>query len=162
MTENDVLQLVMRDIFPARTYIGIKNVSWGFFKYREADLIVISKSLLMYEVEAKCSVSDLKNEKKKKCYKRAKYYKPEDRITKKHYAMPEEVFEKAGDEVPADCGVILIYKVEKGYYKGQYKAKMHRAAKKIKGSRKLTSEEQIKLMRLGCLRQWAQKFKLKD
>ena len=84
------IQLALRnsDLFDQRSSLIVPNVSWGMLPY-EADLIGISKSGQVTEVEIKRSLSDLKADFKKR--HRHDY----ECVTYFFYCVPESLVEKA-------------------------------------------------------------------
>jgi len=113
-----------------RAVLGFgKNCLWDPQKVRgafnttgvagwEADIVVIQKSGLLYEVEVKVSVSDFRREFQTKSEKhealvsglrRRPFDAPFPTVVSRFYfAMPVEIWQKVKGEVPAWAGVILV------------------------------------------------------
>lgn len=128
-------------IWNTRTDIFIPNVSFGLLEY-EADLIIMSNTGYLTEIEIKRSIEDLKADFKKK------HTHNDEKIYRFFYCIPEsikinaiELFKEKNIN-PA----ILIYD-ETGIITrcGGFSEK---------GGRKLFIEEQLKLAKLGCFRFW--------
>lgn len=132
-------------LFGIRENIIVPNISWGFDGIHEIDLFVLRKSGLAIEIEIKRTISDLKADFKKK------HNHESSRITKLYYAIPKELLEKSISLIPEDAGIIVCYRLNDDE-RNIARASIHREAKIRKNSRKLTSEEQFKIARLGCMR----------
>lgn len=150
------MEIGIANMFGIRQNIIVPNVSWGF-KMHECDLFIIKKSGVAVEVEIKRSKSDLL----KDFEKRHNHVDREKRITEFYYAMPIELYEKCKDLIPENAGIIICEKCYNEWRKEYYvHARIKREAKRIKGARKLTVEEQLKVARLGTLRIWSLKQKI--
>lgn len=132
-------------LFGIRENIIVPNISWGFDGIHEIDLFVLRKSGLAIEIEIKRTISDLKADFKKK------HNHESSRIIKLYYAIPKELLEKSISLIPEDAGIIVCYRLNDNE-RNIARASIHREAKIRKNSRKLTSEEQFKIARLGCMR----------
>lgn len=139
------MEVAIAKYFGVRTHIVVPNVSWGFDGIHEIDLFVLRKSGLAIEIEIKRTISDLKADFKKK------HNHESSRITKLYYAIPKELLEKSISLIPEDAGIIVCYRLNDNE-RNIARASIHREAKIRKNSRKLTSEEQFKIARLGCMR----------
>ena len=133
--------------------IIVPNVSWGM-KLHECDLLIMSKKGYLTEVEIKTSLSDLKNDIKKR------HEHNDEKIKNLYFAIPEKL-EKHIAYIPSHAGIIVLH--EKQIYNDVYR-------KGIKEIRKpyswikvlpLSNEEQFQLARLGTMRIWMLKHKLK-
>ncbi len=144
---------------PIRNLI-IPNVRHGFLKY-EADLIVMTKSGYLSEVEIKISKSDFDNDFKKKHShgsKKIKYF---------YYAFPKDLMEKYNliEEVPNHAGVISVDRRRLRTLKINPFHKNHSGCEiekkpKLLYNYKLSLEEQYKLARLGAIRVWSLKQRM--
>ncbi len=144
-------------LFDIRKNIIVPNISWGFDGIHEIDLFVMRKSGLAIEVEIKRSISDLKADFKKG----HSHIDKKNRITKFYYAIPEKLLEKSLPLIPKDSGIILCYRINNNE-RNIARARIYKEAKIRKGSRKLTVEEQFKIVRLGCMRILKLKSKIID
>lgn len=132
--------------FNIRINLIIPNVSWGFFIH-ECDLLVVSKSGYLTEVEIKISLADLKKDIKKRHGHR------DDRIKNLYFAIPSKMV-KHIEYIPLHAGILSI--TSKGKVFELTKPKINTAAKPI------SIEDKLKLLRLGTMRIWGLKKKLID
>jgi len=147
------MELAISKMFGIRQHIIVPNISWGFLSH-EADLCVVSKAGCLKEIEIKRSFSDFNADFKKG----HTHGDRQNRITEFYYAIPIELLEKCLPLVPEGAGIITCHKDVKNIYKSY--ARIERKAKRIKGSRSLTTGEQLSIARLGCLRIWSGKAKI--
>jgi len=147
------MEIAISKLYGIRQNIIVPNISWGFLGH-EADLFIIKRSGTTVEIEIKRSLQDMKAEKNKGHNHKDK----QNRIGEFYYAFPIELLEKCREYVPEDAGIITCHKSVNNSY-GTY-ARFDRPAKRIKNSRKLTTEEQFKIAQLGCLRIMPLKEKL--
>ena len=148
MIELNKIELAVARKFGIRENIIVPNISWGF-NCHECDLFIIKKSGYAIEVEIKRSVSDLKADFKKE------HNHSDQRIKELYYAMPEDIYNKCVDLIPINAGIIVVMENGWGFY-----AKIKRKAKGQSNSRKLTTEEQLSIARLGTMRIWSLKSKI--
>ena len=134
---------------------------WSSLTLFEIDLLVLSKASYATAVEIKVSLSDLKNDLKKKHIvqldkvvytgKRGKehYFKPFKYF---YYAVPEALKEAALDQMPEFAGLLVIKKV--GYYNPVVMIdKIYEARKpQLLYSTKWTDKRKLELARLGTMR----------
>lgn len=156
------IEIALMKFFDIRKNIIVPNCYWGLYfskKLRlnhEADLVILSKSNLATEVEIKVSLQDLKNDFKKSKWK--SYKKSGNTInpifSKMFFAIPETLYEKSKNIIPANIGIITITEEE-------HKVKIIRKAKMNPKKVKWPDELKIKLLRLGCLRILGLKQKIK-
>ena len=146
------MEVAIANYFGYRQHIIVPNVSWGFFNH-ECDMFLIRKSGFGFEVEIKRSRSDMLADFKKK----HNHSDRKNRIVQLYYSFPEELTPKVRDLVPPECGII-----EDGYseWNTMPRAHMVRDAKRRKGAKRLTKDEQLKIARLGTLRIWTLKQKI--
>lgn len=88
----DEIQIALRNsgIWNKRQDIFIPNLSWGLLDY-EADLVIITKSGYLTEVEIKRSWEDFKADFKKN-------HKHDDpRVYNFHYCVPESILDRVVD-----------------------------------------------------------------
>lgn len=150
------LALIKMDEFNIRTNLVVPNVSWGFLNH-EADMLIMSKSGYLTEIEIKRSLSDLKADFKKK------HDHSDDRIKSFYYCVPLSLLQNAIDLcVENDRWVNGIIT-----YTEDAKLKINRIdflklgvkypTKKY--PRKLFLEEQFQIARLGSMRVWGMQKK---
>jgi hypothetical protein len=150
------MEVAIAKMFGIRQHIIVPNLSWGLIGMHECDLFLIKKSGVAVEVEIKRSKSDFLADFKKGHDHKDRLH----RITEFYYAFPENLVEKCIDLVPEHAGVIVCQRWVD--YKKQQKVSAHikKQPKRIKGARKLTEEEQLKVARLGTMRIWTLKEKI--
>lgn len=145
--------------FNPRINLVVPNISWGFFIH-ECDLIVLTKSGYLYEVEIKTRMSDLVKDSKK--YHRHTSLK----IRHLYFALPKYIFTgRALDIIPKDAGILTVdnpdtVTVERkpelwyrdlGDWDGNHGGR---------NEYKVSAEEKYQIARLGALRIWNLKEKL--
>lgn len=138
-----------------RNHVIIPNVSWGFFNSHEADIVILSPSGYLTEIEIKRSCSDLCNDFKKA----TTHY--ENKVENLYYAVPRAIAGKCWERIVESfhgnmpkCGVLTY--TEGGAIDIYKKApSLSAMAHKQKDSNRLFLEEQLKLARLGTMRYWS-------
>lgn len=150
------MEVAIAKMFGIRQHIIVPNLSWGFDGMHECDLFLIKKSGVGVEVEIKRTKSDFLADFKK----RHEHKDRLNRITEFYYAFPENLVDKCMEQIPEHAGIITCERYID--YKKQERVSAHikRQPKRIKGARKLTEEEQLKIARLGCMRIWSLKEKI--
>lgn len=139
------IECAVAEYFNPRVNLAIPNVSWGFLRY-EADLLILTKSARLYEVEIKVSKSDLKRDLKKT------HNHDDRRINKVFFAIPKELLKHA-DMIPDYAGILVV--------SGNWCCRKERDAPK-RNDYKLSDEEVSQLYRLGALKVWTAKRKFKE
>lgn len=146
------LAIVNSGIFNKRNDIIVPNVSWGLLNH-EADMVVMTKSGYLTEIEIKRSLEDFKADFKKD------HQHDDERVYKFYYCVPSlikdkviELLKTRHEFIPAvlsytEEGVVIDLKV--GF-------------PNTNRGRKLFLEEQLTIARLGCMRVWNLKQKLVD
>jgi hypothetical protein len=132
--------------------IIVPNVSWGLIGY-EADLLVMTKSRFLYEIEIKVSKSDLIRDGKKK------HNHNDPKISKLFFAVPSKLYNSifGGDNFldclyfPSHAGILVVDSV--GWVKEKRVSSNHY-------NYKLTDSEAFQLARLGTMRIWTLTDKL--
>lgn len=128
--------------FPYRRYLCVPNLSWGLDLDGEADLVALSPSDYLTEIEIKISVADFRHDASK--WKHRKHIKSL-LVSAFYYAMPGTIWPKVADEFPyAIAGLILL--------EGGCASVTHKAPSRP--CRKLTAVERSQLGRLGTMRYW--------
>lgn len=110
-------------------------------KMYEADLIYITKSGYLTEVEIKIDINDFRNDFKKKIYHSSSM------VSALYYAFPEVLYKKYEDEirerVEEIAGIITVC---------NYGCKIKAKAPKRKNIKALTDIEIKDFMRIGCMK----------
>ena len=143
------IELAIAKHYDTRHHIIVPNcyINFGTSADHECDLLIIKKSGYAEEVEIKMSKNDLKADFKKK------HGHIDERLQHLYYAMPVELYEQCKELIPEYAGVFTITKYEdRGFLR------CVKSAPK-KQCRKLTTEEQLKIARLGVMRIWNLKQK---
>lgn len=146
------MEIALAQHFNYRQNLIVPNVSWGLYLNRqplhECDLLVLTKSGYLWEVEIKVSKSDLIADKKKM------HGHVNANIRRLYFALPHYL-EDCIEHTPERAGIIIVTVGAAG----QLKCKQIRAPRNDRGYR-LTDKEQYKMARLGALRIWALKNKI--
>jgi len=149
------MEVAIAEMFGIRQHIIVPNISWGFDSH-EIDLFLIKKSGVAVEVEIKRTKSDFLAD-----FKKGHNHKDRlNRITEFYYAFPENLIEKCIDLIPEHAGIISCRRWVDYKKEDRVSASIERRPKRIKGARKLTEEEQLKVARLGCMRIFNLKSKI--
>ena len=142
------MELALASYLDSLTNLIVPNVSWGMFGH-ECDLLVVSKSGYAWEVEIKISRADLTRDKKKAHGHR------DHRIKFLYFAIPDHL-ESHIEHIPERAGIITVH--DNGHY---HFCKTIRKPKQ-NGSYKFSDAEKLKIARLGSLRIWGLKRKVRD
>ena len=148
------LAIVNSTLFNKRRDIIVPNVSWGLLNH-EADMVIMTPSGYLTEIEIKRSWEDFKADFKKG------HKHDDERISKLYYSVPESIQgdviqflnEKFDNWLNIPCGVLSF--TDRGSKACIKDCPPSRG-------RKLFLEEQLTIARLGCLRIWNLKQKLID
>ena len=159
------IQAAIANTFNIRKNVFIPNVSWGYFKTHEADLVSIQNHYL-YEYEIKRSWSDFLADFKKD----TTHF--EGKVFKFYYVVPESIAEKCADFLKnydwpepytkknwisqSPCG-LLYYTEDKNEWVGtrMNAPELARYTDSTNKEYRLYLEEENALMRLGCMRLWS-------
>jgi len=141
------VELSVAHYFGIRSNIIIPNISWGM-NIHECDLLILTSSNYAYEVEIKVSKSDLKKDTEKN------HKHNSDKIKRLYFAVPEKLINE--ESIPDHAGILSIN--ESKY--GALIAKLYRKPKERKVS-PWSYMERYALLRLGCMRIWGLKAKIK-
>lgn len=151
-----VAEAVVADVFPIPRNLCVSNVSWSLLPY-EADLLAMTGSGYLVEVEIKVSLADLKRDAAKAKWNSRAFG---ELVSRFYYAMPLPLWEKdsAKECVPEGSGVIVVAVRDTGI----------RASIAIEAARRparpLTPRQQFDLARVGSYRAWSphQKHRLRQ
>lgn len=110
-------------------------------KMYEADIVYITKSAYLVEVEIKVDINDFRNDFNKKIYHSSPL------VSSLYYAFPEELYKKYEDEirerVEEIAGIITVC---------NYGCKVKAKAPKRKNIKALTDIQIKDFMRIGCMK----------
>lgn len=133
--------------FFARSQLGVvPNVSWGLLPW-EADLLVLSKSKFLTEIEIKISMSDWKADLLKAKHKISDSadYPAVNSIKRFFYAGPDKLMQRHSElGLPESVGIISV---------DENKIKIIKPALN-RSAKKLADKETIQFLRLGTLKAW--------
>lgn len=149
-SEHKIAYAVARDVFPWQRWICVPNVDWGLLPH-EADLVALSPSDWLSEIEIKISVADFKRDLKKP--KHAINGHP-TLISKFYYAMPAEVHETVRGLISPGLGIIIVN--QNGRAETLYDGDRRSTARKV------TDAEREQLLRLGYIRYWARQHATRE
>jgi hypothetical protein len=122
------------------------GVSWDS---HECDVLILKPSGYVIEVEIKRTFADFKADFKKLHHHKHKH------IKEFYYCFTNDIYDKCKDLVPLGMGIIICSR------QGNYISSIiKKVAIPIKGAVKLSTEEQLKIAKLGCMRIWTLKQKL--
>jgi len=143
--------LLLAGYYNFRRNVIVPNVSWGLLDH-EADILVCSKQFYVTEIEIKISKSDLLADRNK----RHGHVDRQNRIKYLYFAVPEKLlpFTEFLDE---SVGIFVV----KEYVSGGFYIELHRKAKAKNKARPLDYYEYLQLCRLGVMRVWGLKRKIK-
>jgi len=153
-TMTEIEHAIARWLDP-RQHIIVPNVSHGWDYKQEFDIFAIKKTGYAIEVEIKRTKADLKKD-------LLKEHKHEtDKIKDLYFAVPEDKWKEWKEFIPERAGILTYYKVEDaGMYNYIQRSskdvfiQCRRSPKPNKNAKKLTTEEQLRIARLGCMRIW--------
>ncbi len=140
------IEIAIANYFRPRVNLVIPNVSWAFSHY-EMDLVVLTRSGFIYEVEIKVSKSDLIADRNKRHGHNC------NKIKYLFFAIPQTLLEFR-DHIPDDAGIILC-----GDTYRPVDVRMYRRPKK-RGHYEAQPNDRYLLARLGYLRMWDLKNRL--
>ena len=145
MTSLDI-EVALSNYFNPRVNLMVPNVSWGMWLH-ECDLLVITKAGYCYEVEIKISRADMRADHKKR------HAHASDKIKCLYFAYPQSLGTCA-DLVPDRAGTITV---EENLHCHAVRPALpnHKALP-------LTIEERYQIARLGTMRIWTLKEKMRN
>jgi hypothetical protein len=133
------IEIAVARYFNPRVNLVVPNVSWGLALH-ECDLLVLTASQYLYEVEIKTTKSDLKADLKKRHGHNSR------KIKKLYFAIPDYLLD-CEDLIPERAGILTIWKNK---YDSLFCSK-HREAS-INSNYKCSDRECFEFARLGALR----------
>jgi hypothetical protein len=148
------IEVALAKHYGVRTNIIVPNISWGLTGMHECDMFVITKAGIATEIEIKISRSDLLADFKKG----HNHADRSGRIAYLYYAMPETMYEKCKDLIPPEAGIYTCHRPD--WDGGRIYVREKRKPTRRKNTRKLTTEEQFKIARLGTMRIFSLKEKI--
>lgn len=145
------IEIALANYFNPRHNVIVPNVWWGMGLNHECDLMVMTKSGYIYEIEIKTSKADLIRDLKKPHAHRS------DKIRKLYFCVPVSLLDECGDLIPNHAGIIIFHEEGEGpcYCHKRREAKTNRVPP-------LDAEAREKLYQLAAMRVWTLKRKLRD
>lgn len=146
------IEIAVAQHFGPRVNLPVPNASWGAGVH-ECDLLILSKSNYLTEVEIKTSLNDLK----KDLTKRHGHNSP--KIKQLYFAMPLDLYYKQGvvELIPRRAGILTV---NVSSYEEKLGVRVQREAETNASAPPLSVEERYKIARLGALRIWGLKKRL--
>jgi len=140
------MELALVRKYGARQNLIIPNVSWGFLSH-EADLLIMSQSGYLTEIEIKINVGDLKKD-----FNKSHRHKS-NKIKYFYYAIPERM-KKYTELIPENAGIYLVRHID-----DWNSVELIRHSETNKIAKPLDINDKYVLARLGALRIWGLKRK---
>ena len=141
------IELALVDFFGSRKFVMVPNVSFGLGLNYEADLMVLTPTDFLYEVEIKVTKSDMKADLKKHKAHSSIYVK------RLYYAFPENLLNTALEILPEEAGLFVAHTQNNG----SVYVKLKRKPVDRKDCKPMPVIKQFQLARLGVLRMWVLK-----
>lgn len=147
------MEVALSAYFNYRQNLIVPNVSWGMHLH-ECDLLIVSKSGYLTEVEIKVSRADLRNDAKKW------HGHHSNAIKRLIFALPDYL-EECIEFVPERAGIILVRPNDADADPiWAPRCREIRPARRNKAAGKISATDRYKIARLGTLRIWNLKRKL--
>lgn len=143
------IELSVANLFGYRSNIIVPNVFWGLGCGYEMDMVIVTQSGYMTEIEIKTSIADLKRDLNKKRFHNFKY------VRRFYYAVPHDLIDS--QYIHPKAGIISVIETN-----GQIKAKFIKQSIWNKDADKLPETKIKKLLHLGCMRIWSLKKIIKQ
>ena len=150
------MEVAIAKYFNIRLHIIVPRLSWGFDWIHECDMFLIKRNGYAFEVEIKRSKSDLLADFKKG----HNHIDKKNRIKELYFAIPRSLYDSCKDIIPKDAGILTCEKWLHDDGRVIVSVWTNRHPKINKMARKLTTEEQLKIARLGTMRIWSLKEKI--
>ena len=150
MTEETIQRVIAKGFW--KNNICIPNVLMYLDKgYYEADLIMISKSEYVTEIEIKLTIMDFMADFKKRHF----HSSPE--VRRLYYAFPEKMYKTHADVIypqlaELGIGIITVCLSQNGLV-----PKIVLEPCKIRSNKKLTLERKMELLKVGCMKWFMRK-----
>jgi hypothetical protein len=138
------LEIAVAKHFDYRSHVIVPNVYWGLGFRHELDVLVLSGSGYVTEIEIKTNARDLRRDLRKD----HKHLSP--RISRHFLALPKPLIALALELFPADWGILSVDEETRAL-------ETLRPAKRNKLAKPLKEEEIMHLYRLASMRTWTLK-----
>jgi len=150
MTANEI-EIAVACYFGYRKNIIVPNVSWGWNFNHESDLLVITPSGYVTEVEIKVNKYDLINDKNKKKWQLLGWRR---KLKRFYFVIPYDLLHYI-ENIPDFAGILFAWKEN-----NEIEIHKYREANINKHAKKLSKSEIRHIAHLGAMRIWALKEKL--
>jgi len=145
------MEVALMNYLNVRVNLIVPNLSWGLINY-EADIVSLSKSSYVTEIEIKISKSDLRADFNKRIQHDSTYFKYF------YYAVPLGMKDFALDIIPERAGLFIVRRHNDD--ERVLKVEKVRDAKENPMHKKWSDKDRMKLAELGCMRILGLKRKL--
>lgn len=151
LSTSDIELAVVKHLNVRRNLI-VPNVSWAipWMQGREADLLVVTPTRSLWEIEIKTNLPDVRRERKK-----THRLSQDKRIARLYYAMPRSLVESALPIIAKWAGVLAIHEEF-------HTVKVHRPAAVARSEFKLSDKTLNRLRDLCMMRMWSLKRSVQD
>ena len=139
------IEIAVAEYLNVRTNLIVPNISWGMFLH-ECDLLVLTPAGFAWEVEIKISRADLIKDKEKR------HGHHNNKIKSLYFAIPDYL-EYCIEHIPERAGVISV--------NDKLRCKTLRRPISVKCPYRFTMQERYKVARLGSMRIWGLKRKIR-
>ena len=139
------IEIALANYFNPRRNLIVPNIWWGMGLNHECDLMVMTRSGYVYEIEIKTTRADLFRDFKKPHGHR------DNRIRKLYFCIPEPLLD-CWNHIPESAGIIVFHET------GDSPSYCHRKREaKTTCAKPLNFEEREKLYQLAAMRVWTLK-----
>lgn len=144
--------------FNYRNNIIVPKVSWGMLNH-EADMLILNKTGYLTEIEIKRSWADFLADFRKD------HQHQDEQISWRYYAVPESIVDKVKEKLQETdphgiWGILAYVPSPDGSDCYPYLVRYPSNIKEHHPFKKLSTESQLKLARLGAMRTWPLKQKI--
>ncbi len=144
------MEIALAKYFGWRNKLIVPNISWGM-ELHECDLLVLSKNGFATEIEIKINRADLIRDQEKT------HGHISHKIKYLYFAVPENLLD-LNSFLPERAGLIKVFRYKNNG--GIYCETIRKA--KPNGNYKFSDSEKYKMARLGAMRIWGLKRKMKQ
>lgn len=152
------IEIMVANHFDFRQSLIVPNISWGI-NIHECDLLVVTKSNYLIEVEIKVSKADLIKD-------LLKWHKHEDkRLKALYFAIPLELL-KYQNYIPSRAGILTVENrearnIDNSIYK-YMRINLEKKPQINKLTQPISEEERYNIARLATMRVWTLKKRIRN
>jgi hypothetical protein len=143
------IEIAVSKFFNYRQNIIVPNISWGL-GIHECDLLILTKTGYVWEVEIKVCKYDLKNDRKKS----HNHYS--EKIKRLYFAIPYDLINEI-KYIPDRAGIVIV---KRDTVFGVRRCEVIRYPKDNINAIKLNIDDRMKIAHLGTMRIWGLKRKI--